>query len=159
VDGVKAQSGPSFRRLRACTDGRIASSRAHRTQHRLRLGRLCHGLRWWLTRRAAREIAPFVYAGAATLILVFFAVPEGPSSMWPLFGRSPQAGRLFGVPLEGVWMHVGTPEAIKAAKAAILATNECSKVLIRLRSLCGEVGISSAHTVTKSRHRSRPSST
>jgi MurNAc alpha-1-phosphate uridylyltransferase len=75
-----------------------------------------------LTRRAEREIAPFVYAGAAILTPAFFAgVPRGPSSMSPLFDHSAQAGRLFGVRLEGLWMHVGTPEAVGAAEAAILA--------------------------------------
>ena len=76
-----------------------------------------------LARRAEREIAPFVYAGAAILTPAFFAgVPGGPSSMSPLFDRSAQAGRLFGARLEGLWMHVGTPEAVKAAEAAILAS-------------------------------------
>ncbi len=76
-----------------------------------------------LARRAEREIAPFVYAGAAIITPAFFAgVSHGPSSMSPLFDRSAQAGRLFGVRLEGLWMHVGTPEAVRAAEAAILAT-------------------------------------
>lgn len=76
-----------------------------------------------LVRRAEQEIAPFVYAGAAILTPAFFAeVPPGPSSMSPLFDRTAQAGRLFGVRLEGLWMHVGTPEAVKAAEAAILAS-------------------------------------
>jgi N-acetyl-alpha-D-muramate 1-phosphate uridylyltransferase len=76
-----------------------------------------------LTRRAEREIVPFVYAGAAILTPAFLAgAPQGPSSMSPLFGRSAQAGQLFGLRLEGLWMHVGTPDAIKAAEAAILAS-------------------------------------
>jgi MurNAc alpha-1-phosphate uridylyltransferase len=76
-----------------------------------------------LTRRAEREVAPFVYAGAAILTPAFFSgLPQGPSSMSPLFDRAAKAGRLFGVRLEGLWMHVGTPEAIKAAEAAILAS-------------------------------------
>jgi MurNAc alpha-1-phosphate uridylyltransferase len=75
-----------------------------------------------LTRRREDEIAPFVYAGAAILTREFFSgVPSGPSSMSPLFGRAALAGRLYGVPLEGVWMHVGTPEAVKAAESAMLA--------------------------------------
>jgi MurNAc alpha-1-phosphate uridylyltransferase len=76
-----------------------------------------------LTRRAEREIVPFVYAGAAILTPAFLAsAPQGPASMSPFFDRSAQAGRLFGLRLEGVWMHVGTPDAIKAAEAAILAS-------------------------------------
>jgi N-acetyl-alpha-D-muramate 1-phosphate uridylyltransferase len=76
-----------------------------------------------LTRRAEREIVPFVYAGAAILTPAFLVgSPPGPSSMSPFFDRSAQAGRLFGLRLEGLWMHVGTPDAIKAAEAAILAS-------------------------------------
>jgi N-acetyl-alpha-D-muramate 1-phosphate uridylyltransferase len=73
-----------------------------------------------LSRRGARESVPFIYAGAAILTPAFFAdVPIGPSSMSPLFDRSIQRGRLFGLPLEGVWMHVGTPDAVRAAEAAL----------------------------------------
>ena len=76
-----------------------------------------------LTRRGEREVVPFVYSGAAILTPAFFAdTPAGPSSMSPLFDRAAEAGRLYGLRLEGVWMHVGTPEAVKAAEAAILAS-------------------------------------
>ena len=76
-----------------------------------------------LARRGEREVVPFVYAGAAILTPAFFAgAPDGPSSMSPLFDRAAEAGRLFGLRLEGVWMHVGTPEAVKDAEAAILAS-------------------------------------
>jgi N-acetyl-alpha-D-muramate 1-phosphate uridylyltransferase len=74
-----------------------------------------------LVRRGEREVVPFVYAGAAILTPAFFAgVAPGPSSMTPLFDRAAEAGRLCGLRLEGVWMHVGTPDAIKAAEEAIL---------------------------------------
>jgi MurNAc alpha-1-phosphate uridylyltransferase len=76
-----------------------------------------------LVRRAERTVVPFVYAGAAILTPAFFAgVAAGPSSMSPLFDRAIAAGRLYGLRLEGVWMHVGTPEAVKAAEDAILAS-------------------------------------
>src|SRR5262245_18957335 len=76
-----------------------------------------------LARRRERDIAPFVYAGAAIFTPAFFAgVPSGPSSMSPLFDRAITAGRLFGLRLDGVWMHVGTPEAVKAAEDAIVAS-------------------------------------
>lgn len=76
-----------------------------------------------LTRRGEREVAPFVYAGAAILTPAFFAgAPAGAFSMSPLFDRAVETGRLCGLRLEGLWMHVGTPEAIKAAEAAILAS-------------------------------------
>jgi MurNAc alpha-1-phosphate uridylyltransferase len=77
-----------------------------------------------LTRRGEREVVPFVYAGAAILTPAFFASapPQGPSSMSPLFDRAAEAGRLYGLRLEGVWMHVGTPDAVAAAEAALIAS-------------------------------------
>ena len=76
-----------------------------------------------LVRRGERDVVPFVYAGAAIFTPAFFAgVPAGPSSMSPLFDRAIAADRLFGLRLEGVWMHVGTPEAVKAAEDAIVAS-------------------------------------
>jgi len=75
-----------------------------------------------LARRGERDVAPFVYAGVAILTPAFFAgVPAGPSSMSPLFDRAIATERLFGLRLDGLWMHVGTPEAIKAAEAALVA--------------------------------------
>jgi MurNAc alpha-1-phosphate uridylyltransferase len=74
-----------------------------------------------LTRRPEREIAPFVYAGAAVLSPAIFSdAPKGPFSLNRLFDRAAEAGRLYGLRLDGTWMHVGTPEAIAAAEAAIL---------------------------------------
>jgi MurNAc alpha-1-phosphate uridylyltransferase len=76
-----------------------------------------------LSRRGERDVVPFVYSGAAILTPAFFAgVPPGPSSMSPLFDRAIESERLYGLRLEGLWMHVGTPEAVKAAEAAILAS-------------------------------------
>src|SRR6266704_2370469 len=67
--------------------------------------------------RGEREVVPFVYAGAAILTPAFFAgAPAGAFSMSPLFDRAAEAGRLCGLRLEGVWMHVGTPDAIAAAE-------------------------------------------
>jgi MurNAc alpha-1-phosphate uridylyltransferase len=73
-----------------------------------------------LKRRAEREIAPFVFAGAAILSPALFAgAPEGVFSLTRLFNVASEAVRLYGLRLEGVWMHVGTPEAIAIAEDAI----------------------------------------
>lgn len=73
-----------------------------------------------LRRRAEREVAPFVYAGASLLAPGLFAgAPRGPFSLIALFDRAQSAGRLHGLRLEGVWMHVGTPAAIAVAEAAL----------------------------------------
>jgi N-acetyl-alpha-D-muramate 1-phosphate uridylyltransferase len=77
-----------------------------------------------LRRRAEGEVVPFVYAGAAVLAPALFAdPPPGPFSLTLLFDRAAGNGRLFGLRLEGVWMHVGTPEAVAAAEAALAATH------------------------------------
>jgi MurNAc alpha-1-phosphate uridylyltransferase len=74
-------------------------------------------------RRPEREVAPFVYAGVAILTPALFAeTPAGAFSLNVLFDRAIESGRLYGLRLEGVWMHVGTPDAIAAAEAAILAS-------------------------------------
>ena len=73
-----------------------------------------------LRRRAEREVMPFVYAGAAILSPAMFRdAPAGKFSLNTLFDRAIEAGRLFGLRLEGTWMHVGTPAAIQQAEAAI----------------------------------------
>ncbi len=74
-----------------------------------------------LIRRPEREVVPFVYAGAAILSPRLFAdSPKGAFSLTTLFDRAMEAERLHGLRLEGVWMHVGTPEAVAAAEEAIL---------------------------------------
>ncbi len=74
-----------------------------------------------LRARAEREVVPFVYAGAALLSQEFCAgAPDGPFSLNILFDRAAASGRLHGLRLEGLWMHVGTPDAIGLAEAAIL---------------------------------------
>ncbi|HMA74446.1 MAG TPA: nucleotidyltransferase family protein [Xanthobacteraceae bacterium] len=76
-----------------------------------------------ITRRREGEVVPFVYAGVAILSSVLFSTaPPGAFSLNLLFDRTIEAGRLYGLRLEGVWMHVGTLEAIAAAEAAILAS-------------------------------------
>jgi MurNAc alpha-1-phosphate uridylyltransferase len=76
-----------------------------------------------LRRRRENEVVPFVYAGAAILSPALFAdAPAGTFGLTSLFDRAGEGGRLFGMRLEGIWMHVGTPEAVAAAEAALAAT-------------------------------------
>ena len=75
-----------------------------------------------LRRRDENEVVPFVYAGAAILTPALFAdAPAGEFSLNLLFDRAGARGRLFGLRLEGLWMHVGTPDAVAAAEAALAA--------------------------------------
>jgi N-acetyl-alpha-D-muramate 1-phosphate uridylyltransferase len=76
-----------------------------------------------LRRRHEHEVVPFVYAGAAILSPALFVdLPSGAFSLTVLFDRAGANGRLYGLRLEGVWMHVGTPEAVAAAEAALTST-------------------------------------
>jgi MurNAc alpha-1-phosphate uridylyltransferase len=76
-----------------------------------------------LRRRGEGEVVPFVYGGAAILSPALFDdAPAGAFALTALFDRAEADGRLFGLRLEGVWMHVGTPEAVAAAEAALAAT-------------------------------------
>ena len=76
-----------------------------------------------LHRRKEKQVAPFVYAGAAILSPQLFAsAPRGEFGLPKLFDDAEEAGRLFGLRLEGTWMHVGTPDAIAEAERAVFAS-------------------------------------
>jgi MurNAc alpha-1-phosphate uridylyltransferase len=73
-----------------------------------------------LRRRLGAEKAPFIYAGAAILSpKLFEGAPDGVFPLTPLFDCAQERGRLFGLVLEGTFLHVGTPEAVSAAEEAI----------------------------------------
>lgn len=73
-----------------------------------------------LARRAEHTATPFVYSGVAILHpRLFEDAPDGPFSLNLLFDRAIEAGRLYGVRMDGIWLHVGTPEAIGEAEEAI----------------------------------------
>ncbi len=73
-----------------------------------------------LRRRPERITAPFVYTGCGILSpKLFQGAPEGPFSLNVLFDRAIEAERLYGLRLDGLWMHVGTPEAIGEAEQMI----------------------------------------
>ena len=74
-----------------------------------------------LRKRKEKEIVPFVYAGAAILSpSIFEGAPQGEFSLTRMFDRANEQDRLFGLRLDGVWMHVGTPDAVHAAEEAFL---------------------------------------
>jgi MurNAc alpha-1-phosphate uridylyltransferase len=73
-----------------------------------------------LTHRGDRDTVPFVYAGAAILRpTLFIDAPDGEFPLTNMFERAAQKGRLFGLQLDGLWMHVGTPPAVQEAEEAI----------------------------------------
>jgi MurNAc alpha-1-phosphate uridylyltransferase len=73
-----------------------------------------------LRRRPEREVTPFAYAGVAIMSRKAFEdAPQGPFSLNRLWNRAIEAERLFGLRLDGLWLHVGTPQAILEAEEAI----------------------------------------
>lgn len=77
-----------------------------------------------LRRRAAQETAPFTYAGGALLSPALFTdSPAGAFPLLPLFDRAQASGKLLGLELDGLFLHVGTPAAIKLAEDAIRASS------------------------------------
>jgi N-acetyl-alpha-D-muramate 1-phosphate uridylyltransferase len=74
-----------------------------------------------LRKRREHQVVPFVYAGAAILSPSIFAgAPQGAFSLTRMFDEANEKERLFGLRLDGVWMHVGTPDAVHAAEDAFL---------------------------------------
>jgi MurNAc alpha-1-phosphate uridylyltransferase len=70
-----------------------------------------------LYRRGEREVVPFAYAGAAILHpRLFDKCPAGAFSLNRLFDRAMEAERLIGMRMDGLWLHIGTPEAIGEAE-------------------------------------------
>jgi MurNAc alpha-1-phosphate uridylyltransferase len=74
-----------------------------------------------LRKRKEHQVVPFVYAGAAILSPSIFAgAPPGEFSLTKMFDAANEQERLFGLRLDGMWMHVGTPDAVHAAEEAFL---------------------------------------
>lgn len=76
-----------------------------------------------LRKRKENQVVPFVYAGVAIMSPALFAgAPQGKFSLTKMFDRANKQERLFGLRLDGVWMHVGTPDAVQAAEKAFLVS-------------------------------------
>jgi MurNAc alpha-1-phosphate uridylyltransferase len=74
-----------------------------------------------LRKRREHQVVPFVYAGVAIMSPAIFAdAPNGEFSLTRMFDAANEQERLFGLRLDGTWMHVGTPDAIGAAEEAFL---------------------------------------
>ncbi|HEX4080389.1 MAG TPA: nucleotidyltransferase family protein [Rhizomicrobium sp.] len=66
-----------------------------------------------LSRVADQRLSPFAYPGVQIVHpRLFDGSKPGEFSINPLWDRAIDRGRLFGIRLDGVWMHVGTPEAL-----------------------------------------------
>ena len=74
-----------------------------------------------LRKRKEHQVVPFVYAGAAIMSpAIFKDAPKGEFSLTKMFDAANESERLFGLRLDGLWMHVGTPDAVRDAEDALL---------------------------------------
>ncbi len=73
-----------------------------------------------LLKREERRVAPFVYAGVGIVKPELFA-NIGPAvfKLAPFFFAAAERGRLFGQRLDGIWLHVDTPQVLPAAELSI----------------------------------------
>ncbi len=70
--------------------------------------------------RASRHVAPFVYTGVGIIKPGLFENEAADVfRLAPFFHAAAAKGRLFGVRLDGLWLHVGRPETIAEAERAI----------------------------------------
>jgi MurNAc alpha-1-phosphate uridylyltransferase len=73
-------------------------------------------------RRHEQEIVPFAFTGVSLAHpRLFDGSPDGAFSLNKVWNQAIAAGRAYGVRLEGLWMHVGTPEALAEAERCLSA--------------------------------------
>jgi MurNAc alpha-1-phosphate uridylyltransferase len=73
-----------------------------------------------LTRRSETRVSPFVWTGVQLVHpRLFDGCPSGRFSINRLWDRAIEQGRLFGLRHDGRWLHVGTPEARRAAEQTL----------------------------------------
>lgn len=71
-----------------------------------------------LSRVPEQRLSPFAYPGVQIVHpRLFEGSAPGAFSINPLWDRAIERGRLFGIRLDGVWMHVGTPDALARSEA------------------------------------------
>jgi MurNAc alpha-1-phosphate uridylyltransferase len=67
-------------------------------------------------KRVEQEIVPFAFTGVSIAHpRLLDGSPEGAFSLNRVWSRAIAAGRAYGVRMDGVWMHVGTPAALAEA--------------------------------------------
>jgi len=80
-------------------------------------GDFCMDAEGHLSRRGEGRLSPFVFTGVSIAHpRLFEGAPEGAFSMNTLWDRAIEQGRLYGLRLDGMWMHVGTPQSVEDAE-------------------------------------------
>ncbi len=75
-----------------------------------------------LTRRGVAPQAPFVWTGVQIINPAFLTTyPDGAFSANVFLDQAMARQRLFGIILDGIWMHVGSPAGVRAAHQRIIS--------------------------------------
>lgn len=78
-----------------------------------------------LRRRVHPQIVPFAFTGVSIAApRLFEDSPDGAFSLNAVWDRAIAAGRAYGWRMDGVWMHVGTPDALAQAEQRLARENE-----------------------------------
>ena len=68
-------------------------------------------------RRVEQEMVPFAFTGVSLAHpRLFEGSPEGAFSLNAVWDAAIAAGRAYGMRMEGIWMHVGSPDALAQAE-------------------------------------------
>jgi MurNAc alpha-1-phosphate uridylyltransferase len=71
-------------------------------------------------RKVEQELVPFAFTGVSIAHpRLFEGAPDGAFSLNLLWSRAIEAGRAYGMRIDGIWMHVGTPDALAQAEACL----------------------------------------
>lgn len=75
-----------------------------------------------LSRVMEKRVAPFVFIGVQIVHpRLFDGAPAGRHPIHPFWDKAIEQGRLFGMRLDGVWMHIDHPHAVTAAEQFLSA--------------------------------------
>ena len=73
-----------------------------------------------IRRRVEQEVVPFAFTGVSVAHpRLFAASPDGAFSLNLVWSQAIAAGRAYGVRMDGMWMHVGSPDALAVAERCL----------------------------------------
>ena len=117
VDKVGVAPLPSFPggKSSACLGGYQLGVNANSKQREAAIELLT-----WLSSTETQHRIALNFGLAPTRPALFQDAPKGAFPLTVLFNRAAEQGRLHGLRIDGIWMHVGTPEAVIEAETAMM---------------------------------------
>ncbi len=87
-----------------------------------------------LSRVPEQRVSPFAFPGVQIVHpRLFDSAPKGAFSTNIVWDRAIAKGRLFGIRLDGTWMHIGTAEALHEAEAFLAGVLPSAELVRELR--------------------------